>query len=281
MKVFVNLNGEIVEESKANISCNNKTFRYGDGFFETMKWMSGRIILEQFHFERIFETIHVLSYHLSKKFSSVFFRNAIHELINKNKIQELARIRITFFSNDGGLFDGVKESINFLIQTWSLDKINNVINENGLDLGVFRKANKSIDLYSKFKLNSSYPYSLAANWAKQNKLNDAVILNSNGNISDTCIANIFCIDSGIIKTPSLDEGCIDGVMRRFLIKKCKENNISITETKISIEDLLQAQEVFITNSIKGIKWVKKIDNVQFQSNEIKKIEKLIMPNLFL
>lgn len=280
MKNFVNLNGKILKESEVSISCNNKTFRYGNGFFETMKWMDGRILLEQFHFERMFETINALSYNLSKKINSIFFVNAINELISKNEIQLLARIRITFFENEGGIFVGAEEPINFLIQTWPLNKINNEINENGLELGIFNKGYKSIDLYSKYKLNSSYPYSLAANWAKLNKLNDAVILNSNNNISDTCIANIFCLCNGIIKTPSLEEGCVDGVMRRFVIQQFEKFSIPYLITVITKNDLLEAQEIFLTNSIRGIKWVKRIDNIQFKNKETILVEKLIMKSLF-
>jgi len=97
---------------------------------------------------------------------------------------------------------------------------------------------------------------MAALWAKQTKLNDCLLLNANNNICDSTIANIFIVKDNIIKTPSITEGCINGVARSYLIEYCKKDNITISETSISIQDLSDASEVFLTNAVAGIKWVK-------------------------
>lgn len=281
MKHWINFNGEIKNETKVSISCNNKTFKYGNGFFETMKWMSGNIVLATYHFERMFETLNVLQSKLSSKFNYLYFIESIKELIQKNNIQKAARIRITFFSNDGGIFDGLSEEINFIIQVWSLEEEKYALNDNGLELGIFKNAFKAIDSFSKYKLNNSYPYSIAANWSQLNQLNDSVILNTNMNISDTCIANIFCIQNGIIKTPSLQDGCIDGVMRRFIIEQLNKHSIPIEIGSITQNDLLNSQEIFTTNVIKGIRWVKKIDDTHFKLKQIIELEKLLMKEFYI
>ena len=74
---------------------------------------------------------------------------------------------------------------------------------------------------------------------------------------------------GKIKTPVLSEGCIAGVMRRHLIKCIREENIPFEETKIETEELLEAHEIFLTNAIRGIRWVKQFEKSNY-NNELAK-----------
>ena len=110
---------------------------------------------------------------------------------------------------------------------------------------------------------------MAAIWAKENKLDDAFLLNSFNRIADASIANIFIVKNGKIKTPALSEGCIAGVMRRHLIKCIKEENIPFEETLIEAEELSEAHEIFLTNAVRGIRWVKQFDKSTY-GNELAK-----------
>jgi branched-chain amino acid aminotransferase len=118
------------------------------------------------------------------------------------------------------------------------------------------------------KSNNYLPYVMAALWAKENNLNDAVLLNHDNNVADTTIANLFIIKDGIIKTPPITEGPVAGVMRRYLIKTLREHNYEVEETTVTVADVLEASEVFLTSAIHGIKWVKQIDNSQYNNSLI-------------
>jgi branched-chain amino acid aminotransferase len=119
---------------------------------------------------------------------------------------------------------------------------------------------------------------MAAYWAKEHKLNDALVLNAQGNVSDTTIANVFIVQNGVIKTPALTEGCVGGIMRKYLLKCLREENIPVEETTISPDDVLNASEVFFTNSIFGIKWVKEVNNVHYKTQNAPLFyEKFIAP----
>ena len=107
---------------------------------------------------------------------------------------------------------------------------------------------------------------MGALWAKENNLNDAILLNHAGNVADTTIANLFIIKDGTIKTPTITEGPVAGVMRRHLIKTLREQGYEVQETTISVADVLEASEVFLTSAIHGIKWVKQIDNAQYNNS---------------
>ena len=100
---------------------------------------------------------------------------------------------------------------------------------------------------------------MAARQAKQNKWNDALVLNTAGNIIESAIANIFWVKDGNIYTPPLAEGCVAGVMRRHLLQITP----GIAEKPLTIDALSAADEVFLTNAIKGIRWVRYVGEWEY------------------
>ena len=272
---YYNLDGKVFLESENNISVNNRSFRYGDGFFETIKLSNGKIQLKELHFERILYSLKTLGFITAKHFSFEGLEKQIVELATKNNHQYLGRIRIAFFREDAGLFEVINFHPHILIQSFELNESVNELNQNGLVIDVYPLAKKSCDIFSNIKSNNYLQYAMAALWAKENKLNDALLLNSNNNVGDSCIANVFIIKNGIIKTPALTEGCVAGVMRKHLISILKQNNSEVAEMPIKIEDIANADEIFLTNSIRGIMWVRQFENSNYGNFETRKIYNLL------
>jgi branched-subunit amino acid aminotransferase/4-amino-4-deoxychorismate lyase len=192
-----------------------------------------------------------------------FLREQITELTAKNKHTALARIRLTIFRGEGGLYEVEDHSPHYLIQTWQLDPVIHNLNENGMVLGIYKDARKTCDGFSHVKSNNYLAYTMAALWAKEQKLNDALLLNPFNRIADATIANVFIVKDGLIKTPALSEGCVSGVMRRHLLQSVRKENMPVEETQLEIEDLMQASEIFLTNAIYGIKWVKQVGESEY------------------
>ncbi len=255
---FLFYNGKFSKTGKPLISPDNRSFRYGDGFFETMKMVSGKIQLADYHFERLFSSLELLQFQKPDYFTADYLKEQAGKLAKKNYHHKLARIRLTVFRGDGSLYDVSNHFPHHLIQTWELLPANNSLNENGLMIGIFRDAQKVCDRFSAIKSNNYLSYVMAALWAKQQKLNDAVLLNPYNRVADATIANIFIVKDGVIKTPALTEGAVNGVMRRHLLQLLKQENMPVEETQLTVEELEQASEIFLTNSIYGIKWVKQL-----------------------
>lgn len=112
---------------------------------------------------------------------------------------------------------------------------------------------------------------MGALWAKEQHLNDAILLNSDGNIADSTIANVFIVTNGRIKTPALSEGPVAGIMRRFLINQLKINNYEVEEGVVSVEEMQNANEIWLTNAIYGIRWVKQIGIITYTNKLASKI----------
>lgn len=259
MESFLNYNGKILHANELLISPSNRSFRYGDGFFETIKVKQGEILLKNFHEDRILKSLHTLKFTMPKLFSVYKIFSQIEQLVVKNKQQDFARVRLTFFRGDGGLYDAENYNPNYVIQSYQLTQTLTELNTNGLVMGFYKDGIKAVDGFCNIKNNSFLPYTMAALWAKENKLNDAIVLNSKNTIADTTIANIFIVKNNEIFTPKLEDACIAGVTRNFLLK----NVPSIQQKSINEQDMLTADEVFVTNAIRGIQWVKQVANSMY------------------
>ena len=277
---FLSYDGKITKTGKPLISPDNRSFRYGDGFFETMKMVNGKIILGDLHFERLFSSLDLLQFQKPIYFTPDYLQEQIVTLAKKNTHSKLARIRVTIFRDEGGLYDVKDHFPHHLIQTWELNPATNVLNQNGLVLGIYKDARKVCDHFSHVKSNNYLAYVMAALWAKQQKLNDVLLLNPYDRIADATIANVFIVKDGVIKTPALSEGCVSGVMRKHLLQSLRKENMPVEETQLQVEDVLQASEIFLTNAVYGIKWVKQLDDNGY-TNQLSSLlhKKLIQPLL--
>lgn len=254
---------------------DNRGYRYGDGLFETMKVLKGRILLEELHFERLFADLELLKFEIPSLFKADKIREEIVQLCKKNNCTELARVRLSVFRGNGGLYDGDKK-LQYLVECWSLDKSNNKLNENGLGIDVFPDARKSCDVFSNLKSANCLPYVMAAEYTKENKLNDCLLLNQYERIADSTIANVFIIKGETIITPALSEGCVNGVMRRYLMDKAQGSRYKVQEGTLTVADIESADEIFLTNAIKGIRWVKQFRDKTYGNSQTVEIYQQFM-----
>jgi len=268
MNDFLLYNDRFYKSETSLVGASNRGLRYGDGLFETLRYCDGKVQLADWHMERLFDGLKLLWFDLPAYFTPGYLAGQIMKLAKKNQ-HTSARVRITVFRGNGGPYDPQDHFPHCIIQTWSLPGNGFELNENGLVAGIYRNAKKSMDSFSNLKTNNYLPYLMAALQAKKERWDDAFVLNTAERICDATIANIFVVKNGTICTCPLQEGCIAGIMRRFLLERLPVNNFSIQEKTISEEDLLVADEVFLTNAIKGIRWVGQCGAARY-SNQITK-----------
>ncbi len=244
-----------------------------------MKLVKGKLILQDYHFERLFNGMELLQFKRPVHFTKSFLVDKINMLSKKNAHSNIIRVRLNVFRSNGGLYDPKDHLPNYTIETWQLAD-EQKLNSNGLVTGVFKDIKKSCDVFSNIKSNNFLPYTMAALYAKKNKLNDAFLFNTNNRICDSTLANIFIIKDEIIYTPPLTEGCIAGVVRRWLLENLPPSEFIIKEKTLSTEELLNADEIFITNSIRDINWVKQFHTKQFNNSAVKKIYSFLIKSMY-
>jgi branched-chain amino acid aminotransferase len=268
--LYVSINGKIQNAEQAAIAIDNRTFRYGIGLFETLLAINNEVQQLSFHWNRLQQGIQLLGFQTPSFFNEASLLIAIQGILNKNKHNKYARIRIQFFANAGGILETQQNTCNFLIETSAIDASICELNENGLVVGIHTLYKKEIDPLSAYKINGRICYAMAAQEAKEKKWNDALVLNSQGNIIESSISNIFWIKDKTVYTPPVSEGCIAGIRRANWISTLKEKGTPIIEMPLSKEMLLQADEVFLTNSIRKIRWVYAIENKIYENTFIRK-----------
>lgn len=278
MRNLVLLNGKYLNESEAAVSVNNRSFRYGDGCFETIKVINGKINLATFHVDRLFFSLQLLQFELPTFFTTEFVLRSIQQLTEKNRHQKRARVRLCIFADNGSLYDIENRRFNYLIQSWPLDLSSNTLNENGLVIGTYPNGFKAADNFANIKSNNFLLYSMAAIHAKKNYWNDALVLNHKETFADTSIANFFIIQDKNILTPPLTDGPVNGTMRRYLLQSLPALGFRVKEDSINLSQFLNADECFLTNAIYGLKWVKQFENINFKIKHIYTIyNELIRP----
>ena len=275
---YFNYNGKLLQENELIIGPTNRGLRYGDGIFETIKYINGKLILGNEHFARFWKGMQMLQFDIPKHLTPEKLETEIQHLVKRNRLNS-ARIRLTAIRGDGGIYDPKNHHPHYIIEAIKLPEDNGPLNVNGLQISLFEDAVKSIDAFSNLKTNNYLPYFMGAMFAKQQQCNDALILNSKGNICDSTIANIFLVKNEIIYTPALSEGCVAGVMRQALLQFLKANNYQMEERAVTQVELFAADEVFFTNSMYTIRWVQSIADVDYANTFTQKIYAAFVPTI--
>jgi branched-chain amino acid aminotransferase len=244
------------------VTAGNRAFRYGDGVFETMKVSGARIHLGHFHFERLFRSLAVLQINPDALRIDVLEKNIL-SLCEKNQTSASARVRLEVFRDEAG--NG------YVIEASKLEEDAAELNENGLHICIHPFARKACDGYANLKSANFLPYVMADIYREEKNAGECLVLNSFGNIADGSRTNIFLIKDNEVFTPALHQGCINGVMRRFVIDALKKNDYPVKQTEVTVDMLLEADGIFLTNAIRGIKWVGAFEKKIYAKQPVEKL----------
>ena len=251
-------NGQFIDKTKFFLSVSNRAFKYGDSFFETIKCVDAYPLFWEEHYFRIAGSFVILKFSTPDFFNIEYFKDLIHELLILNKLSKSSsRVRISFFRNDGGYYLPNDNSISFVIETDVLKSKKYILNHEGLVFGIYKENLLYNNYISRLKSNNKILNIIASIYAKEHHFDDVLLLNNKHNVVESTFGNLFIISNGDIITPPVEEGCVDGVMRKVLIDRLE---LKINLKPISISDLLNAEEVFISNVIRGIQWCSLINN---------------------
>lgn len=275
---FFIYNNHFYQENTPVLNIGNRSLMYGDGLFETIRIHRNRIVNETLHFERFFAGLQLLSFPFSERLTKEFFTKKIRELLLKNGIEDNARVRLMAFRKEGNTAYFLEDPYNYIIEAWPMEEPG-ILNEEGLVINIFDGVKKSCDPFSNIKSNNYLASVMARLFAKENNLDECLILNSFDRICESAIANVFIIKDKIIYTPPLSEGCVAGIVRRWLIEHLPSGEFPIIQKEITQDDVMNAEEIFLTNSIKPIRWVRSIQHNVLDNMVIRKIANYVNQNM--
>ncbi len=253
------LNGHLISVYEPSVAFNNRAFRYGDALFETIRFCNNKLMFLHDHISRLKIGMTVLRMNLPAEFNQENMHELIMQLLKHNTHAPNARIRFTVFRNDGGNYVPETNDISFLIESEEVQGAYE-LNQKGLWVDVYSDVKKPVNKLANIKSANALIYVMAGLAKQSMKLDDCFLLNEYGNICESISANVFLVKNGTLQTAPLTEGCVAGIMRSQIMNMAQSNKILLFENPITINSLVNADEVFLSGSISGIRWVGQFKN---------------------
>tara|TARA_B100000809_G_scaffold229899_1_gene243857 strand:+ start:1442 stop:2275 length:834 start_codon:yes stop_codon:yes gene_type:complete len=267
---MINFNGELLFEEKVKLSSENRGFKYGDAIFETIKVSNRKVIFWEDHYFRLMASMRMLRMKIPMQFTLEFLEQEIIKTVAVQDQFSSFRVRLNVYRKDGGLYTPKTNEIDYLIDV----KANTYQTKEIYSVDVFKDFYSYSGLLSTIKTNNRMVNTLASIYAKENDLDNCVLINEKKGVVEVANANIFILKGSIVKTPALTEGCIKGIVRGKIIEIISKNKeYTLEETNISPFEIQKADEVFITNAIIGIQPVTNYKKKNFTTDFSNKISK--------
>ena len=261
---MINFNGFL--QDNFAVTSSNRSFLYGDGIFETLKVVNGKILFSEEHYFRLMASMRIVRMKIPMDFTLEFFENQVISLTDVLSISNSARVRITVFRNEGGLYLPDQNTISYVIEATSLASKKYEIAQDNFEVDLFKDSYVSAQLLSTLKTTSKILNVTASIFAKENDLNTCLLLNDKKNVVEAIAGNLFMLTGNKLITPPISEGCLNGIMRKQIIKLIKDfPEIEFSEAIISPFDLQKADELFVTNVIQGIQPITKYRKKEFKT----------------
>ena len=249
---MINFNGTIVSQD-ANILTQNRAFLYGDGVFETVKVINNKILFLEDHYFRLMSSMRVIRMEIPMNFTMEYLEKQILALVNKNGLSASSRARITVYRNDGGYYLPQNNTVSFLFYAVALQNTLYAVEKMNYEVDLYKDFYITKQLLSSIKTTNKIINITGSIFANENGLDNCLLLNDSKNVVEALHGNLFMVLDSKLITPPVSEGCLNGVMRKQIISLAKKiKNLEVIEAAISPFDLQKAEELFITNVIKGI-----------------------------
>jgi branched-chain amino acid aminotransferase len=247
-KPIVYINGLFWPIDKANISVLDRGFAYGDGLFETMRSYSGKIFRIGCHLDRLFRSARSIFIDLPMTKNEI--QTAINGTIQLNKLSNsIARLTITRGTHDPGLNIDYNAAPTVVILVRATKVISKNIYKKGIGIKLYKKsAIRTQGISTQIKSCNYLSNILLREKALKEGFFEAILLDNDNNATEGTISNIFIVKNKQLRTPSLNEFVLGGIIRKAILDICRTNNISFQETTITEKDLYEADEIFLTNS---------------------------------
>jgi len=248
-------NGKFFLENEKSVSYKNRAFAYGDALFETIHCLGTRPQFFHNHWLRLAQGMKMVKMEADMEFTKENLLLYIEKLLNRNRIFKGARIRLTIFRDEGGLYSPEKNTISWLMESTALSSEKYELNHKGFHIDIFDGVHKPINILSNLKTTNALLFVLAGIYRNESKLDDCLLLNQFGRITESISSNIFLLLDNKLVTPPLSEGCIAGTMRHTILELAPQLGYAVEEKGILEKYLIEAEEIFLTNAIQGVRWV--------------------------
>lgn len=263
---MINFNGLLTAESNISIH-QNRAFLYGDSVFETLKVLDNKVLFLEDHYFRLMASMRIVRMEIPMTFTMEYFQEQVLLLINALEKAKSYRARFSVFRKAGGFYLPKNNDVEFIITAEPLESSVYSFSQNDVyEVDLFKDFYITKQLLSTLKSTNKMVQITGSIFAHENGLDNCLLLNDDKNVIEALQGNLFMLMGGKLITPPIAEGCLNGIMRKQILSLAsKIENLEVEEAPISPFDLQKADELFITNVIKGIQPITKYRKKNYEN----------------
>ena len=246
MSEVVYLNGSLIPRDQARISPLDYGFLYGFGLFETMRAYNGRIFRIESHLERLEYATGILGLQIDVP----ELKGAVQDTLVANQLQD-ARVRITVSAGEGEMVPDPATCTNptVMITAGNYHPYPEQVYNRGFTASISSIRRNSESPLAGLKSTNYLDSLLARREARSSGFDEAILLNEKGLLAEASMSNIFIVSGGVLLTPGKESGILPGITRDLVLTLASQSGIDTVEQDIELDELVHAEEVFITSSI--------------------------------
>jgi branched-chain amino acid aminotransferase len=253
MAEIIYLNGQLVSRFEAKLSPFDHGFLYGYGLFETMRAYNGRIFRLDSHLTRLrcsAESIGLTHTILTTEEGKQSLKAACMATLKANELKD-ARIRLTVSAGEGDMTPDIStcSSPTVLITASSLAPLPPEKYGTGFKAAISFLRRNSQSPLSRLKSTCYMENVLARMTARAAGYDEAILLNEQGYLAEGSTTNVFLVSHGELITPGFESGVLPGITRDAVLEIARTSNLKATERWVELNELIEAEEAFVTNSI--------------------------------
>lgn len=248
------LNGRLVEADQACVRVTNPALLHGVGLFETLRAYAGRPFLLERHIERMQSSAKALNMPLSAAMTQI--PSAIDEVIEANRLSE-ARLRFTVTPPGSSEAD---DQPSLIVRGEPTTGYPGGLYERGMTVGICERYRQSgADPLAGHKTTSYFPRLVALRDVQDRGCGEVLWFTPDNRLAEGSMTNVFLVKAGRLRTPPLDTPVLPGVTRAMVIELAIKEGLAVDQQPCTINDLLDADEVFVTNAIMEIMPVSQVE----------------------
>ncbi len=275
MEKYLCHNGEFINATQPFVDAQNRSFKYGDGLFETMVLFNGVVPFLAQHYQRLTQSMELLQLTIPSEWNLAYLQVYINELLKLHPKVLNGRIRLMVYRAAGGHYTPSSNQINWLLSFSPLKNHCFLLNEKGLKIAVYPDLQKPMSAISHLKTNNALLYTLAGLYAQKQGLDDCLILNNKQHIAEAISSNICVVKRNCLLIPPVSDGGVAGIMVAQIKQYAASLFVPVISTSISPYSLENANEIWLTNAVKGIQWVGNYKGLAYSNRLAQKfVEKL-------
>ncbi|MAZ72579.1 MAG: aminotransferase class IV [Flavobacteriaceae bacterium] len=270
---MINHNGNLRSKTETTISYTNRGLNYGDAVFETIRVSAGKVLFWEDHYFRLMASMRIMRMEIPMTFTPEFLESELLKTVQSvGDSNKTYRTKLLVWRNEGGKYTPTAKDVSFVITSEVLETPFYTINDKAYEVELFKDHYVTSGLLSTLKSNNRILNVLGSIYAQENDYANCLLLNEKKQVVEALNGNIFLVNGYKIKTPPLTDGCLNGILRKQIIKILGQvPDYILEETSVSPFELQKADEIFITNTIVGIQPITKYRKKEYGNTVAKEL----------